>query len=109
MASILQDLGIVETVLGDVAAFAAGNPVATTVDGYDVSVKVLTGGPVAPFQTISGGIFGIILAALELAGEFAAGSPISLAIKENNTWYGLSLTKPAPTIVKPEYAGAVPI
>ena len=56
MASIIQDLGIVEEVLADVAAFAAGQPINASVDGYSVSVQVLPNGPVAPFTVISGGI-----------------------------------------------------
>ena len=95
-SSILQDLGIVEEVLADVAGFAAGKPIGTTIDGYGISVVVLTGGPVAPYQTISGGIFQIIMAVLGLAGEFAAGVPIQLAVKENVTWYGVTLTPKAP-------------
>jgi hypothetical protein len=92
MASILQDLGILEAVAGDIAAFAAGQPVAQVIDGYGVSVQVLPNGAVPPFTVISGGFFQILLAALGLAGEFAAGTPISLAIKENKTWYGITLT-----------------
>ena len=100
MASIIQDLGIVEVVLGDVADFAAGQPVNASVDGYGISVQVLPNGPTPPFTAISGGIFGIILAVLGLAGEFAAGAPISLAVKENKTWYGVTLTpKTAPQAV----------
>jgi len=49
MASLLQDLGIVEEVLGDVASFAAGQPIATTLDGYGVTVQVLPNGPTPPF------------------------------------------------------------
>ena len=99
MTTLIQDLGLVETVLGDVASFAAGQPVEAKVDGYDVSVVVLPNGPAAPYQVISGGFFSILLAALGLAAEFAAGSPIQLAVKENKTWYGVSLTKPATTAV----------
>ena len=96
MSSIIQDLGIVETVLGDVAAFAAGQPVNASIDGYAVSVAVLPNGPVPPYQTISGGFFAIVVAVLSLASEFAAGTPISLAVKEANTWYGVTLAKATP-------------
>jgi hypothetical protein len=101
MSSLIQDLGIVETVLGDVAEFAAGQPVNASIDGYAVSVQVLPNGPAAPFTAISGGIFGIILAVLGLAGEFAAGTPVSLAIKENKTWYGVTLTPKAAPVPTP--------
>ena len=96
MASIIQDLGIVETVLGDVAAFAAGQPVNGSIDGYAVEVVVLPNGPVAPYQVLSGGFFAIVIAVLGLGAEFAAGTPVQLAVKENRTWYGVTLTKPAP-------------
>ena len=97
MSSILQDLGIVEEVLGDIASFASGNPIAATISGYAVSVQVLPNGPAAPFTEITGGIFQILLAALGLAGEFAAGTPIQLAVKENKTWYGVTLSPKVPT------------
>lgn len=96
MASLLQDLGIIETVAGDIAGFAAGQPVASTIDGYGVAVQVLPNGPAAPYTEITGGLLQILLAAIGLAGEFAAGAPISLAIKENKTWYGVTLTPKAP-------------
>ena len=96
MPSIIQDLGVVEEVLGDIASFASGNPIAATISGYAVSVQVLPNGPVAPFTEITGGIFQIIIAVIGLVGEFSAGAPINLAVKENKTWYGVTLTpKPA--------------
>ena len=95
MASLLQDLGIIETVAGDIAGFAAGQPVAQTIDGYGVSVQVLPNGPASPFTEITGGFLQILLAAIGLAGEFAAGTPIQLAVKENRTWYGVTLTPKA--------------
>jgi hypothetical protein len=98
MASLLQDLGIIETVAGDIAEFAAGQPVSQVVDGYGVTVQVLPNGPTPPFTAIGGGFFAILLAAIGLAGEFAAGTPINLAIKENKTWYGVTLTPKVPTL-----------
>jgi hypothetical protein len=92
MPSIIQDLGIVETVLGDVASFAAGNPVAASIDGYGVSVQVLPDGPAAPYVVIEGSIFQILLAVIGLVGAFSAGAPIQLAVHENKTWYGVTLT-----------------
>lgn len=105
MPSIIQDLGIVETVLGDIAGFAAGNPVAATIDGYGVSVVVLAGGPVAPYTEITGSFFSILFAVLGLAAEFQAGTPITIAVKENKTWYGVTLTpKATPAPAVPEAA-----
>lgn len=94
MPSLIEDLGIVETALGDVAAFAAGNPINAKVDGYSLAVQVLPSGPVAPFQTISGSVVTMLLTVLALSSEFAAGAPISLAVKENVTWYGVTASKP---------------
>jgi hypothetical protein len=92
--SLLQDLGVVETVLGDVSAFAAGKPVNGSIDGYAVSVVVLPE-PAAPYTVIGGGFFAILTAALGLAAEFAAGTPIQIAVKENVTWYGVTLSPKA--------------
>jgi hypothetical protein len=95
MASILQDLGLVETALGDVAAFAAGEPISTTKlignTNYTASVVVLPNGPAAPYQDIGGGFFAILEAVLGDVGAFSAGAPVSIAVKENKTWYGLTL------------------
>lgn len=97
MASILQDLGLVEAALGDVSAFASGQPISTTKtignSNYTASVVVLPNGPIAPYQELGGGFFAILEAVLGLGGEFAAGAPVNLAIKENKTWYGLTLSQ----------------
>lgn len=98
MPSLLQDLGLVETALGDLAAFAAGQPItspAVTVgaDKYDVSVVHLPGGADVSYQTIGGGFFAILGFAIEDAAAIAAGQPVKIAVKEGNTWYGVTLTK----------------
>ena len=95
MPSLLQDLGIVEEVAGDVAGFAAGQPITSAIDGYGVSVQVLANGPTPPFTAIAGGFLAELLGAIGLAGEFAAGQPVSIAVKENKTWYGVTLTPKA--------------
>lgn len=92
MASIGQDLTILETILADVAAFAAGQPVSQTTDGYTVTIAKIAG-PGAPYTTISGSIFAIILAVFGLYEEFASGVPIQLAVKEGTSWYGVTLAK----------------
>lgn len=101
--NIIQELGLVETVLGDVASFAAGQPVSTTVPGtnYTASVQVLPNGPVAPYQELSGSIFSIIGTVLADAAAFAEGAPVSLAVKENKTWYGLTLATKVPVPAEP--------
>jgi len=96
MASILQDLGLVETAFGDVAAFAAGEPISTTKtignSNYTAQIVVLPNGPVAPYQDIGGGFFGILEAVFGDVAAFAAGAPVAIAVKENKTWYGLTLS-----------------
>lgn len=97
MPSLLEDLGIVETALGDIASFAAGSPINAKVDGYALSVQVLPTGPTPPYQTISGSTMQILFTVLALASEFSAGAPIALAVKENVTWYGVTIAKPIAT------------
>ena len=96
MASFLQDIGLLEAVLADVAGFAAGQPVSTTAtigaDLYDISIVLLPAGPAAPYQEISGSFWSIIVAALSYAATIAAGGTLQLAIKENKTWYGVTLS-----------------
>jgi pectate lyase len=98
--TFLQDLGVVEQVLQDVVAFAGGQPVSGTIGGYNASVVVLTGGPVAPYVTLSGSILSIILTVLGEYAAFSSGAPIEIAIKEGNTWYGVSLTKPVVAVAE---------
>jgi hypothetical protein len=103
MASFLQDIGLLEAVLADVEAFASGSAVATSVtvgaDLYDVSVILLPTGPVAPYAEISGSFWSIIVAALSYAATIATGGTLQLAVKENRTWYGVTLSaKPKSTI-----------
>jgi hypothetical protein len=101
MASILQDLGIVEVVLADLPAFAAGQPIDTTISGYNVSVVHLPNGPTPPYVAITGSFFSMLIAVLGEYEAFAAGAPVSIAAKEGNTWYGITLTKPGPVAATP--------
>jgi hypothetical protein len=95
MASILQDLELFEAIAGDVVAFAAGNPVTTTRrfgnTTYSISVVVLPGGPVAPYQVFTGSFFSILGLVLEDAAGISAGQPIQVAEKVNHTWYGTTV------------------
>ena len=97
MASIIEDIEIVEAILGEVAAFAGGQPaVVTKVIGgnnYTLSVVKLANGPVAPYQTISGSFWEILITALADAAAIAAGAPLAIAEKIGNTWYGTTLTE----------------
>jgi hypothetical protein len=95
MASILEDLEIVEVVLGDLAAFAGGQPVSTmkTIgsETYSISVALLPNGPVAPYTTIQGTFLSVLFTVLADATAVAAGAPLAIAVKENKSWYGLTL------------------
>lgn len=99
MSSLLQDLGLVETILGDISSFAAGNAVSGSFEGYTVSVKLLPSGPAAPYEPISGSFTSILFTVLALAGQFQEGALIAIAVKENTTWYGVMVTPKAPAIV----------
>jgi hypothetical protein len=95
--NLLQELGLVEAALGDVAAFAAGQPVSGTAKigntDYTASVVVLPNGPAAPYQSITGSVLSIIGVVLGDVAAFSAGAPVAIAIKENKTWYGLTLSE----------------
>ena len=96
MASILEDLTLVETILGDVAGFAAGTPVAISrtigPDTFNISVQALPGGPVAPFQSIEGNLFAILGAVLTDYEAIVSGAPVALAAKVKESWYGVTVT-----------------
>lgn len=93
MASILQDLGIIELILSDIAAVAAGKQVSQTQtiggETVTVSVVVLPEGPTGtPYQVISGNFWSILMAVFADAAAIAAGAPVQIAEKLGNTWYG---------------------
>jgi len=97
MASILQDLEVVEVILGDIAAFAAGQPATVTKsiggETYTLAVVVLPNGPTGtPYQVISGSFWSVFLTALADASAIAAGAPLQIAEKIGNTWYGSALS-----------------
>ncbi len=95
--SFSDDLTILETVLGDFAAFASGQPVnaSPTIGGtkYAISLVKLASGPVAPYVAISGSFFSVLFEALSIGAEVAGGASASLAIKEGAEWYGLTIGK----------------
>ena len=94
MPTFSQDLTLLETVLADVEAFAAGQAATATVDGYSLSIQKIAG-PTAPYTVLSGSVFSIILGVFALYEQLATGAPIQVAVKENNSWYGVTLTKAA--------------
>ena len=97
--SILQELEVGEAILADVGGFAAGAPVSAspTIGGekVNVSVQLLPTGPAAPFTALQGSFFAQLTQALVLGAEFSAGAPIQLAVKEGNSWYGVTIAKAA--------------
>ena len=93
MASILQDLEIVELILGDIAVVAGGKTVSQTQTIGSVvvtaSVVVLPQGPTGtPYQVISGNSWSILMAVFGDAAAIASGAPVQIAEKIGNTWYG---------------------
>jgi hypothetical protein len=93
MASLLQDLQIVELILGDIADVAAGKTVTQTQTIGSVvvtaAVVVLPNGPAGtPYQVISGNFWGILMAVFADAAAIASGAPVQIAEKIGNTWYG---------------------
>ena len=102
--NIIQELGLVEEVLADVGAFAAGQPVGTNVkvgsQEAKVSVIHLPSGPNSQYVAISGSFFSILGLVLGDAAAISEGAPVSVAIKESNSWYGLTvqlqIAAPAP-------------
>jgi hypothetical protein len=94
--TLLQDLGLFEEIAGDLGAFAAGQPVTATrtIGDSTVSVSVahLGTSPTAGYQTLTGGVVGILLLALADATAVAAGQPLKIAERVGNTWYGETVT-----------------
>jgi hypothetical protein len=93
--SFIDDLEIIEAILGDVAAFASGQPISVTKtigsETYSLSVVALPSGPAAPYQVITGTFWSILLTALADASAIAAGAPLAIAEKVGNTWYGTTV------------------
>jgi hypothetical protein len=97
MASILQDLGIVELILGDIAAVAAGKTVTQTETvGSDVvtaSIVVLPNGPTgSAYQVFDGSFWNILILLFSDAAAIASGAPVMIAEKLGNTWYGATFS-----------------
>jgi hypothetical protein len=96
-SSFINDLEIIEAILGDVTEFAAGSPVnaSPTIGGtkYTISLVILASGPVAPYVTISGSFFSTFFEALTIGSEVAGGGSAQVAVKIKNTWIGLTIGK----------------
>lgn len=97
--SFLQELNVAELIVGDIAAFAAGQAVnaSPTIAGQKLSVSVihLPNGPASPYVVISGTFFGEVLEAFAIGEQFSAGQPVQVAMKEGNSWYGITAQKAA--------------
>lgn len=95
--TLWEDLGIAEVVLGDVVAFAGGQPATVTraVSGYSItdSIVHLPSGPAQTgYQVFSGSVWQILGLLLADAGAAQAGAPVQIAEKVGNSWYGHTLT-----------------
>lgn len=97
--SLLVDLEVAEGIIGDVAAFAAGQAVSAspTIAGSKCNVSVihLPNGPTAEYPALNGNIGQEFLEALTLGAEFQAGAQASAGVKIVNSWYGISIQKTA--------------
>jgi hypothetical protein len=99
--TVFEEVGGIAGVLGDVAAFASGQPVTAPPitlgpSQYSVSFVHLANGPVAPYQVISGSILTILGIVLSDYETIAQGGTFSIAEKIGNTWYGTMFTKVVP-------------
>jgi hypothetical protein len=95
--TIIEELGLAETIFNDATAFANDQPLAASkVVGkiaYSGSVVKLPNGPTnTQYQVFSGSFLGILAMAFEDYAGFAAGTPIMIAEKLNNDWYGTTLS-----------------
>jgi hypothetical protein len=93
VASLIQDLEIVELILGDIAAVAGGKQVSQTQTigsvVVTVGVVVLPNGPTGTgYQVIEGNFWSILMAVFADAAAIASGAPVMIAEKIGNTWYG---------------------
>lgn len=97
MASLIQDFELLEAIAGDLAAFAAGQPVSATQkignSEYSASVVPLPNGPSGQYQAFSGSFLNILELAFADFAAFTAGAPINLAEKIGKTWYGVSVSR----------------
>lgn len=94
--TFIEDLELTEAILGDVVAFAAGQPVSVNkvigASTLAVSAVVLPNGPSGGFEPINGSVLSILAVVLLDVTSFVSGLPIQIAVKEKNTWYGFTLT-----------------
>lgn len=94
--TFLQEVGLLEVVAGDVVAFAAGSSVSKTQkigsSNVTVSAQILPNGPTPDYQVFTGSFFSILGLALADLAAVQAGSPIKIAEKIGNHWYGESVT-----------------
>ncbi len=95
--TILQDIGVIDEGLNEIVEFADGQ--ATTLPAIHAGAKTYTltaqkfgaSQPPATYTVFTGSVFNIIALALLDASEFAAGVPLSLALKVGTTWYGITI------------------
>lgn len=95
--NFLQELEVAELIVSDLTAFAGGQPVTAspTIGGQKLNVSVvhLPLGPAQPYAVISGNFFSELLEAFAIGSAFAAGQSVQVAMKEGNSWYGITASK----------------
>ena len=96
MASLLQDLEILDEVGTELVEFAEGQPVSAnktigkvTIDAQFVKLGAT---PDPSYQEFSGSFFNIVGLVLTDATAIAAGQPVKIQEKVGNTWYGETFT-----------------
>jgi hypothetical protein len=94
--TVLQDFDLIETATSELIQFEEGQPItATKVEGkmsFTIVAVELPNGPVAPYQVFSGSWIAILGMAFADGMAFASGSPISIAEKIKDKWYGETIT-----------------
>lgn len=96
--TIWQDFQLVQLVVGDISAYAAGKVISTPTpvpvgnELFTASSQILADGPTAEFPAIKGDFYSVlVLVFTDLAG-FVAGAPLKFAIKVGNVWNGLTFS-----------------
>jgi hypothetical protein len=97
MASLIQDLELIEIITGDIVEFAAGKTVSRTekigANTFTISAQVLANGTTGTnFQVFNGSFLNIISLVFADYAALSAGMPVQVAEKLGNTWYGISVS-----------------
>ena len=96
--TLIQEIGLVTEVGQEIVLFTEGQNVVVppvTIGGVEYDAEVQKFGatqPAPPYMTIGGSILTILETVFTLYATASSGSPIYLAEKIGNVWYGEKLT-----------------